>query len=239
MLLIRFKELMPCLIIYTKLRVTQIKADLTAKLSTYKRNRSAPLVETEFCKPSLLGQLRPQTELGNEGVNDYLQTCTLAYLHTCTLAYLHTCILAYLHTCTLANLILEKNRMKQTKLHFTLILALMALIIAGCAFGPATSGPDWPARESHNSASNNSSPTITNTPQPTTRPTHTPPTLRPPVVSQTIPQQDRSHPFNAPLEISFDQPMDQDSVEQAFTIQPGSAAAGIFNWVDSQSVQFG
>jgi uncharacterized protein YfaS (alpha-2-macroglobulin family) len=60
----------------------------------------------------------------------------------------------------------------------------------------------------------------------------------PPVVLRTTPGAGQEQPLDAPIEITFDEPMDRTSVEQAFTIQPTPGMAGTFTWVNDQTVQF-
>ena len=73
--------------------------------------------------------------------------------------------------------------------------------------------------------------------EPTTAPTSTPEPL-PPLVLQTVPELGQEQPLEAPIEIVFDQPMDKDSVEKAFAIEPGAAVDGAFEWVDDQTLRF-
>ena len=67
----------------------------------------------------------------------------------------------------------------------------------------------------------------TDTPVPTA-------TLQPisPLVVSAVPEQGQEQPRDAPVEISFDQPMDIDSVEKAFAIEPGASVDGSFEWSD-------
>jgi hypothetical protein len=59
-----------------------------------------------------------------------------------------------------------------------------------------------------------------------------------PLVVQTIPERGAELPLDAPVEISFDQPMDRASVEKAFAIEPGASIDGILEWVDDQTLRF-
>ena len=43
-------------------------------------------------------------------------------------------------------------------------------------------------------------------------------------------------PLDAPLEITFDQPMDKESVEEAFSISP--AVEGTLEWADERTLTF-
>ncbi len=60
----------------------------------------------------------------------------------------------------------------------------------------------------------------------------------PPVVLRTSPEPGEEQPIDAPIEIVFDQPMDRNSVEKAFAIEPGASVDGAFEWVDDQTVRF-
>ena len=73
------------------------------------------------------------------------------------------------------------------------------------------------------------------TPTPTFTPTP-PPEPLPPQVVQVVPERGEEQPLDAPLRMVFDQPMDQESVEAAFTIEP--AIAGEFEWPSARTMQF-
>jgi hypothetical protein len=60
----------------------------------------------------------------------------------------------------------------------------------------------------------------------------------PPIVLYSAPERGEEQDPAAPIEIVFDQPMDRDSVEKAFAIEPGASVDGIFEWVDDQTVRF-
>ncbi len=60
----------------------------------------------------------------------------------------------------------------------------------------------------------------------------------PPLLVGTTPAPGEEQPLEAPVEIVFDQPMDQASVERAFAIEPGASVDGAFTWVDDRTVQF-
>jgi uncharacterized protein YfaS (alpha-2-macroglobulin family) len=57
-------------------------------------------------------------------------------------------------------------------------------------------------------------------------------------VLRSSPERGEEHPIDAPIELGFDQPMDRDSVEKAFAIEPGASVDGTFEWVDDQTVRF-
>ena len=59
-----------------------------------------------------------------------------------------------------------------------------------------------------------------------------------PLVLQTKPERGEEQPIDAPIEITFDQPMDRDSVERAFAIEPGASVDGTFDWIDDRTVRF-
>lgn len=60
----------------------------------------------------------------------------------------------------------------------------------------------------------------------------------PPTVLETIPAAGAEHPLEEPIRLTFDQPMDQASVEAAFTIEPGDTADGTFDWPTPSSLTF-
>jgi len=53
---------------------------------------------------------------------------------------------------------------------------------------------------------------------------------------QVVPERGEEQPLDAPLQLVFDQPMDQESVEAAFTIEP--AIAGEFEWPSDRTMRF-
>ncbi len=106
-----------------------------------------------------------------------------------------------------------------------ILLALMLLFTAACATTPEPPAPGQPTVEAQ---------AVTPTPAP---PTPTPAPL-PPLVLRTVPELGQEQPLDAPIEITFDQPMDRASVEKAFAIEPGASVDGAFEWVDDQTVRF-
>lgn len=74
------------------------------------------------------------------------------------------------------------------------------------------------------------------TPTPTAESTPTSGIPFPPLVLQTSPEQGAEVDLDTPIEISFDQPMERDSVEAAFLIEPETA--GRFAWEDDQTLRF-
>jgi len=75
-------------------------------------------------------------------------------------------------------------------------------------------------------------PSIFTTPTPTPTPL---PSL-PPQVIQVMPARGEEQQLDAPLQLVFDQPMDEETVEAAFTIEP--AVSGVFEWPTTRMVQF-
>jgi hypothetical protein len=75
----------------------------------------------------------------------------------------------------------------------------------------------------------------TPTPAPTFTPTP-PPEPLPPQVIQVMPARGEEQPLDAPIQLVFDQPMDRESVQTAFTIEP--AVGGDLRWVSPRVVQF-
>ncbi len=68
--------------------------------------------------------------------------------------------------------------------------------------------------------------------------TPTPADSFPPLVVSILPEQGAEQPLDQPLELTFDQPMERDSVERAFAIEPGASVDGVFTWLDDRTVQF-
>jgi hypothetical protein len=130
-----------------------------------------------------------------------------------------------------------------------LLIVLLVVLLAACAPTPPPPAPSQPTAEAPTVEPANS-PTLqaqaaeptslpSPTPQPTTPPTETPtPQPYPPVVLRWLPQVGQEQPLDAPVEITFDQPMERSSVEKAFAIEPGASADGAFEWVDDQTVRF-
>ncbi len=67
-------------------------------------------------------------------------------------------------------------------------------------------------------------------------PTATPMPLPPPRLLQRSPAPGEEQPVDAPIEVTFDEPMDQASVEAAFAISP--TVQGTFKWTDERTVAF-
>lgn len=76
--------------------------------------------------------------------------------------------------------------------------------------------------------------------EPTAAPTETPPPTpsapAPPLVVSTSPERGADVPLDAPLAVTFDQPMAQDTVEAAFSLEP--SVEGSLEWVDERTLRF-
>jgi hypothetical protein len=91
----------------------------------------------------------------------------------------------------------------------TLLLTLLSLIfLAACAATPAPTPVEPTAAP-------------TEAPSPTPAPPPAPPAPLPPLVVSFSPAVGEEQPPDAPVEITFDQPMERASVEKAFAIEPG------------------
>lgn len=108
---------------------------------------------------------------------------------------------------------------------FTLLTVLM--LAAACQITP-TPAPATGTPAEHSVA----------VPGDTTAPTAvpTPETPFPPLVLRAIPENGAEVALDAPIELTFDQPMNTASVEKAFSIAP--ALDGTLNWVDDTTVRF-
>ena len=115
-----------------------------------------------------------------------------------------------------------------------LVLAASALLVLfGAACSPTTPPPpDQPQEDEVQVVE-----AVTATPPPGTS-TATPEPLAP-IVLNYVPEPGQEQPLDQPIEITFDQPMDQDSVEKAFAIEPGASVDGTFTWSnDNRTVEF-
>ena len=104
--------------------------------------------------------------------------------------------------------------MKPNQRHFTTfvsILVILSTLLAACRATPQPL-----------------------TPTPAVTPTPGPPL--PPQVIQVTPARGEEQPLDAPVRLVFDQPMDPESVQAAFTIEP--AISGDFEWPTSRVMQF-
>jgi hypothetical protein len=104
------------------------------------------------------------------------------------------------------------------------ILLLLALLLGAC-------GPTLPQ-----ATPTMSEPTATPRPTSTPPPTALPLPLPPPRLLFRSPAPGEAQPLDAPLELTFDQPMDRASVESAVVISP--TVEGTFTWSDDRRVSF-
>ncbi len=108
---------------------------------------------------------------------------------------------------------------------------LMSLVLGACA--SPTPGADATAtRPSEGTAT----PAVTRHPTEQPLPTVTPMPLPAPRLLSRSPAPGEQQPPDAPLALTFDQPMDQASVEAAFSISP--TVEGGFRWSDDRTVAF-
>ena len=128
---------------------------------------------------------------------------------------------------------------KRSAKYLILIIVLLSLITGACRFimGPdetptPTSGP--PTLEP-TAAPPTDTPTLA-PPTATPGPTPTPMPLPAPRLLFRMPETGETHAPNAPIELTFDQPMDAQSVRQAFTISP--TVAGELVWSDTRTLRF-
>ncbi len=120
------------------------------------------------------------------------------------------------------------------KLFFPLMLTLFVLLAAGCgAQQTPLPQPGQPTAEAQAVETVEAVPAET----PTSAPTPTPEPVAP-IVLRTLPEPGQEQPLDAPVELIFDQPMDRDSVEKAFAIEPGASVDGTFTWLDDRTVRF-
>ncbi len=111
---------------------------------------------------------------------------------------------------------------------------ILAFIIFVTACNPTSTPPPEPAPATPEAEVLEATAEPTEPPAP---PTATPEPL-PPMVLRTSPEAGQEQPLDAPIEITFDQPMDRESVEKAFAIEPGASVDGTFTWTDDQTMQF-
>jgi uncharacterized protein YfaS (alpha-2-macroglobulin family) len=116
-------------------------------------------------------------------------------------------------------------RRRATRIHKTLsLLLLFAMLLSACGQSKPQATPT--AAE----------PAPTLPPVATPVPTLTPMPLPAPRLLSRSPAPGEEQPLDAPVELTFDEPMDQASVEAAFTISP--TVAGKFTWVDDRTLDF-
>lgn len=119
------------------------------------------------------------------------------------------------------------------KLTFFIALAVM-VIFAGCR--TTTTPLPQPQQPEAQTVQEQveTPPSVAATPSPTPEPAEP----IPPIVLRSRPERGEEQPVGEAIEITFDQPMDRDSVEKAFAIEPGATVDGTFEWVDDQTVRF-
>ncbi|MBN1993927.1 MAG: Ig-like domain-containing protein [Anaerolineae bacterium] len=126
--------------------------------------------------------------------------------------------------------------MKRAILFLTISLILVTII--GCTPGATPlPKPNQPEGEAQTVKEEVTPPADTATPKATPTPTLEPEPL-PPLVVRTSPERGEEQPLAAPIEIEFDQPMDRDSVEKAFAIEPGASVDGVFEWPNDRTLRF-
>ncbi|MFN2244631.1 MAG: Ig-like domain-containing protein, partial [Anaerolineae bacterium] len=115
------------------------------------------------------------------------------------------------------------TRTKRTNAVLTLVV-LLSLLLSACGS---------PTPEATPSAG---PPSATLPPTATPPPTVTPMPLPAPQLLLRSPAPGEEQPLDAPIELTFDQPVNRDSVEAAFTIAP--AVEGEFTWLDDRTLAF-
>ena len=126
--------------------------------------------------------------------------------------------------------------MKQIKF-FVMFAVIVLILVSGCS----SSAPASPDQARIETDAAEQTVLATNTPQadsPTPTPTVEPELDTPPIILRSSPERGEEHPLDAPIELVFDQPMDRDSVEKAFAIEPGASVDGVFEWPDDHTVRF-
>jgi uncharacterized protein YfaS (alpha-2-macroglobulin family) len=119
------------------------------------------------------------------------------------------------------------TRRNQANVLLTLLI-LFSLLLSAC--GSPTPAPTPQASPTAGD------PTATLPPTATPPPTLTPMPLPAPQLAYRSPAPGEEQPLDVPIELTFDEPMDQASVEAAFTISP--TVVGRFDWPDGQTLAF-
>ena len=122
----------------------------------------------------------------------------------------------------------------------SLLLALILILGLACRFAlptPRTTPTPEPEVKASATEPPPTEPPETDTPVPTPSPTYEPeyPLPAPRLILRS-PESREKLGLDAPIELVFDQPMDQASVSQAFAMEP--QVEGAFNWVNDHIVQF-
>jgi len=115
------------------------------------------------------------------------------------------------------------TRKKHTNTVLTLVI-LLSLLLGAC--GSPTPGPTPTAGE----------PSATLPPTETPPPTVTPMPLPAPRLLFRSPAPGEEQPLDAPIELTFDQPMNRDTVERAFRTSP--SVKGELTWLDDRTLSF-
>ncbi|HSR31995.1 MAG TPA: Ig-like domain-containing protein, partial [Anaerolineae bacterium] len=104
------------------------------------------------------------------------------------------------------------------------LLVVLILLLSACDVGVPKATPT------------SGEPTMTPLPTETPLPTATPLPLPAPRLLYRSPAPGEEQPLDAPIELTFDQPMDRASVEAAFVISP--TLEGKFSWTDERVASF-
>ncbi|MEM7343857.1 MAG: Ig-like domain-containing protein [Chloroflexota bacterium] len=119
--------------------------------------------------------------------------------------------------------------MKKMARYLALSLVILLLLLSCRSEAPTPEPEPAPTEEAQ---------VVEVEPTDTPAPTATPLPATSPIVLHTAPEVGEEQALDAPIEITFDQPMDRDSVEKAFAIEPGASVDGEFDWIDDQTLQF-
>lgn len=134
-----------------------------------------------------------------------------------------------------------------------LVLIIILILVAACqpratpitssdqspASGPSpdqTMATQAPAEAASQAATSESTPEAEQAVAPTDTPPPTPSEPVPPLVVSASPERGADVSLAAPLEVTFDQPMAQDTVEAAFSLEP--SVEGSLEWVDERTLRF-
>ncbi len=120
----------------------------------------------------------------------------------------------------------------QTVNRWLSLFLLLALLLSAC--GPAT--PEATPETTSAATPTAAEPTSTQPPTETPPPAVTPMPLPAPQLAYRSPAPGEEQPLDAPIELTFDEPMDRASVEAAFTLSP--TAEGSFAWAGDRTVSF-
>ncbi len=127
---------------------------------------------------------------------------------------------------------------RRSWINVVLMLSILAGLVLGACASPTpkpTPGATEPATGGP-SATGEAMPAATLSPTKTPPPTLTPMPLPAPRLLSRSPAPGEQQPLDAPLALTFDQPMDRASVEASFSISP--TVGGNFRWSDDRTVAF-